>query len=334
MGVESDWYLSTLTWRTAPLIPAAQLWAFWANISQKKRISAHRFPCLIIAIGNVTVGGTGKTPLTLFLANALRARGISVGIVSRGYPASPRAPRIVQAGDAPSEVGDEPLLYARAGHPICVCAQRVSAVEKLLSVSPTLQVILADDALSHYALPRNLEIGVVDGNRKFGNGRFLPAGPLRESPERLALCDAVVVNGGPTMGYANEFTMQMTICELRTLEGAPVVLVLNERITVLAGIGNPGRYFSEMAIFAPQVLIEKQVALPDHAEISAEILNAQPSDTIVVTEKDAVKIARIVQVVNKKILVAHTQTRVTPDLVEWLLQRIQSSQKQRGPKTA
>jgi tetraacyldisaccharide 4'-kinase len=105
VGLQTDWYRPTLTWRTTLLIPAAQIWAFWAQISQKKRNTHHDFPCVIIAIGNVTVGGTGKTPLTLFLANALRARGIEVGIVSRGYPASPASPIMVNTNSNAREVG-------------------------------------------------------------------------------------------------------------------------------------------------------------------------------------------------------------------------------------
>jgi tetraacyldisaccharide 4'-kinase len=334
MGLVADWYRPTLTWRTALLIPAAQIWGFNAKVRQKKRRIAHEFPCTIIAIGNVTVGGTGKTPLTLFLANALRARGFKVGIVSRGYPVSPDKPIIVNVDDAASAVGDEPLLYAKAGFITCVCAERVKSIQKILATVPQIQIILADDALQHYAMPRDMEIGVIDGMRKFGNGRFLPAGPLRESPKRLTLCDAVVMNGGEANDYQNSFTMQIGINALRTLSGEAKILLPNTQITLLAAIGNPERFFTEMARFAPQVLIAARVALPDHSEISQQTLEAQATETIVVTEKDAVKLKHIEPQTHKHILVAHTQTHVTPDLVEFVVQRINELKKNRGPKTA
>jgi tetraacyldisaccharide 4'-kinase len=334
VGLQTDWYRPTLTWRTTLLIPAAQIWAFWAQISQKKRCTQHDFPCVIIAIGNVTVGGTGKTPLTLFLANALRAQGIEVGIVSRGYPASPASPIMVSADANAKDVGDEPLLYAQAGFATCVCAQRVSSVRKLLETAPQVQVILADDALQHYALPRDMEIGVIDGARKFGNGQFLPAGPLRESPDRLQLCDAVVVNGGDAHAYKNNFSMHVEITSLRTLAGEAHTLAPNTPVTLLAAIGNPERFFAEMARFAPQGLVSAKVSLPDHSEIAVNTLNAQATDIIVVTEKDAVKIAQSAPQVQKKILVAHTAARVSPDLVEFVIERINALKKNRGPKTA
>jgi tetraacyldisaccharide 4'-kinase len=334
VGIEADWYRPTLSWRAAALIPAAQIWAFFAKVRQKKRNLHHDFPCAIIAIGNVTVGGTGKTPLTLFLANALRERGLEVGIVSRGYPASPAEPIIVKAQANASEVGDEPLLYAHAGFATCVCAQRVRAVQKLLEMSPQLHVILADDALQHYALPRDIEIGVVDGARKWGNGQFLPAGPLRESPERLQLCDAVVINGGSSLNYRNNFSMRVEIVSLRSLAGEEKTLDLNTPVTLLAAIGNPERFFAEMGRFAPQVLVRTKISLPDHSEISIETLNAQSSQVIVVTEKDAVKIAPTASQIQKTVLVAQTATRVTPDLVEFVIERINALKKNRGPKTA
>jgi tetraacyldisaccharide 4'-kinase len=334
VSLESDWYRATLTWRTAALIPAAQIWKFWAQLSQKKRRTQHDFPCVIIAIGNVTVGGTGKTPLTLFLANALRARGIEVGIVSRGYPASPEEPVMVSANSNANEVGDEPLLYARAGLPTCVCAQRLSSVRTLLETAPQVQVILADDALQHYALPRDMEIGVIDGERKFGNARFLPAGPLRESPQRLQRCDAVVVNGGKSHEYLHCFSMNVAITSVKTLSGEAYALAANTPVTLMAAIGNPSRFFDEMVRFAPQILIAAKVALPDHSAISADMLNAQATDIIIVTEKDAVKITQSAPQVQKKILVARTAARVTPDLVEFVIERINALKKNRGPKTA
>jgi tetraacyldisaccharide 4'-kinase len=334
VGIEADWYRPTLSWRTAALIPAAQIWSFFAKVRQKKRNLHHDFPCAIIAIGNVTVGGTGKTPLTLFLANALRERGLGVGIVSRGYPASPAEPIIVKAEAKANEVGDEPLLYAQAGFATCVCAQRVRAVQKLLEMSPLLDVILADDALQHYALPRDIEIGVVDGARKFGNGQFLPAGPLRESPERLQLCDAVVINGGPSLNYFNNFSMRVEIVSLRSLAGEEKPLDSDTPVTLLAAIGNPERFFAELSRFAPQVFVSAKISLPDHGEISANTLNAQSSRVIVVTEKDAVKIAPITSQIQKTVLVAQTATRVTPDLVEFVIERINALKKNRGPKTA
>lgn len=151
-----------------------------------------RLPVPVVVVGNVSVGGSGKTPLVRALAAALRERGFRPGIVSRGYGAQVHAPVEVEPGDDAACVGDEPLLLARDGVPVVVAPRRVAAGRALLARHPEVDVLLADDGLQHYALGREVEIVVADATRGFGNGRLLPAGPLREAVSRIARADALV----------------------------------------------------------------------------------------------------------------------------------------------
>src|SRR5437660_5101207 len=155
-------------------------------------LRTHRLPVPVVVVGNVTVGGAGKTPLTLALAKALAERGRHPGIVSRGYGGSNVTPRAVVPGDDPHVVGDEPLIYAREGLPVWIGRRRAAAAQALVAAHPNVDVVIADDGLQHYALARTMEIVVVDAAREVGNGMLLPAGPLREPATRLLETDTVV----------------------------------------------------------------------------------------------------------------------------------------------
>jgi tetraacyldisaccharide 4'-kinase len=335
VSLVDDWYQPRLTLKTAPLVPAAQLYRALFPIFRPAASREHDFGCAIVVIGNLTVGGTGKTPLTLHLAAELLRRRYKTGIVSRGYPISPSTPLVVDAQMSANECGDEPLLYARAGVPTVVCASRAAAVRALVAHAPDLDVILADDALQHTALPRNVEICVVDGARGFGNGYTLPAGPLREPVSRLQTVDAVVVNGktSHTIAHHSRFAMTHEIAGVRALSGDETnVERLPRDTTLLAGIGNPQTFFDSVMQFAPGLRGAKSIALPDHHAFTASELNALPGTALLMTEKDAVRCVKIAGELNKTVFYTTTQVTVNPNLTDWLIGQLE--QKGYGRKTA
>ncbi len=246
-------------------------------------------PVPVIVVGNITVGGTGKTPLVIWLASELQARGYRVGIVSRGYGGSAADwPQQVRSTSDPLQVGDEPVLLARTtGCPVAVGPDRVAAAQMLLAAE-RVDVVLTDDGLQHHALNRTMEIIVVDGERGLGNGFFLPAGPLRESKSRIDDVDAVVVNGG-SWGHDGDFRAQAEGQRLYQVAG-PGQKSLGEfrgtKVHAVAGIANPTRFFDLLEKAGVDVLPHP---LPDHVKLDATNLDFGDSLPIVVTEKDAVK---------------------------------------------
>ncbi len=241
----------------------------------------------MIIVGNITVGGSGKTPLVIRLVELLREAGYQPGIVSRGYQGGSRYwPRRVTADSDPREVGDEPVLLARRCRcPVVVDPDRVSAAQTLLRSSDC-DVILADDGLQHYRLARDLEIAVID-TRRLGNRACLPAGPLREPPGRLRSVDFVVGNGLAQEGevlmvLAGERVVNLrdegVSCTLKMLQGSLVHAV--------AGIGNPTRFFNHLRQQGIRVL---EHAFPDHYDYTIEDLDFSDELPVLMTEKDAVK---------------------------------------------
>jgi tetraacyldisaccharide 4'-kinase len=252
----------------------------------------------VLVVGNLTVGGTGKTPLTIYLARELSAAGLRVGIVSRGYGRRGSGMRGVQPDSDWRDVGDEPVLIARrTGCPTMVAADRVAAARTLIARGA--DVIVADDGLQHLALSRDCEIVVIDGSRGFGNGRLLPAGPLREPPAGLARADLVVVNGELTHGSlaaadlpANALRMRLVAQSATRLDGrAPpreLAAFRGQRVHAVAGIGNPQRFFSELSAHGMEVLAHP---FPDHHPYTERELAFGDELPILMTEKDAVKCA-------------------------------------------
>jgi tetraacyldisaccharide 4'-kinase len=246
-----------------------------------------RLPVPVIVVGNITVGGTGKTPVVDWLTGVCRAAGFVPGIVSRGYGGRARSlPHLVQADDDPVEVGDEPLLLRRrTGVPVCICPDRVAAGKRLLEEG--IDLIIADDGLQHYRLARNMEIAVIDGERRFGNGLLLPAGPLREPPGRLAEVDAVLMNGGNDDRYGTIFNVRIGSAtplgggERRSLESFS-----GQRVRGLAGIGNPQRFYAQLAAAGIEVI---PVPVADHRTVSLGDLFEHEDTPVFMTEKDAVK---------------------------------------------
>ncbi|MEJ2761198.1 MAG: tetraacyldisaccharide 4'-kinase [Gammaproteobacteria bacterium] len=251
-------------------------------------LPVQRVPVPVIIIGNITVGGTGKTPLTIWLANHLRSLGHRPGIISRGYGgARGKRPQQVRPDSNPYLVGDEPVLMARrTGCPVAVSPRRYVAARELLEHTDC-DVLLCDDGLQHLSLGRDLEIAVVDGDRRFGNGRCLPAGPLREPVRRLKSVAMVVCSGRPGR---NEYAMEYDYGDLRSLTGPertlPLESLRGQRVHAVAGIGNPARFFSYLRGFDLRVLRHE---FPDHHRYTAGDLDFEEKLPLVMTEKDAVK---------------------------------------------
>jgi tetraacyldisaccharide 4'-kinase len=251
----------------------------------------HSAPVPVVVVGNIAVGGTGKTPLTIALVERLRAAGWNPGVASRGYGRSGegRAAWVDRQTD-PAVGGDEPVLIARrTGAKVRVSRDRVAAARDLAAAG--CDIVVCDDGLQHYRLARDVEVAVIDGARRYGNGRLLPAGPLREPPERAERCDFRVINGGEA-GFG-EWPMRLRIGDALPLAGgrpAPLASFAGQRVHALAGIGNPERFFA--------VLRGAGIAVVPHA--FADHHRYQPGDfafgsrlPVLMTEKDAVKCATI-----------------------------------------
>lgn len=250
---------------------------------------AWRAPVPVVVVGNLTAGGNGKTPVVIWLVQALQQRGLRPGVVSRGYGGkAERYPLVLHEQVTTQQAGDEPvLIYQRTGAAVAVSPVRKEAV-KALTDRGDIDIIITDDGLQHYALARDFEIVVVDGKRRFGNGWWLPAGPMRERASRLASVDATIVNGGEAQ--ADELPMQLipgSAVNLKSGMTCPVSTLKN--VVAMAGIGHPPRFF---ATLQQQGLVPlKEVPFADHQDYRPEVLAglASPEQTLLMTEKDAVK---------------------------------------------
>lgn len=242
-----------------------------------------KHPVPVIVVGNIAVGGTGKTPLVIWLVERLREAGFKPGVVSRGFgrgvcdtPSS----TTVSSSSLVSAVGDEPLLIVqRTNIPLFIGKDRNQAITALLQ-QHACDIVIADDGLQHYRMGRDVEICVVDGQRRFGNGCCLPAGPLREAVSRLKSCDFVVTNGE---------TMQMrgdTLVNLVTLARQPLLEWAGKTVHVVTGIGNPQRFISTLEQAGLVVIAH---LYPDHYAFTGAELRFDDALPILMTEKDAVK---------------------------------------------
>lgn len=243
----------------------------------------------VIIVGNITAGGTGKTPTVIWLVSALRARGYSPGIVSRGYGGSQSGTsmRVDSDSDA-AVVGDEPVLLARRGGcPVVVDSDRVRGATML--IDDGVDVVVADDGLQHSRLQRDFEICVVDGKRLLGNGRLLPSGPLRESPRRLLSVDLTLVNGGD---FSDATRFDLLATEAQRINGSltrPLTGFKDTTVHGVAGIGNPQRFYDLLRANGIQVI---EHDFPDHAEIALTDLHFGDDFEVFMTEKDAVKLGK------------------------------------------
>ncbi|HMY07268.1 MAG TPA: tetraacyldisaccharide 4'-kinase [Accumulibacter sp.] len=289
------WPLLPLSW----LFGAIGAWRRWAY--RRHLLPSYRLPVPVIVVGNLTVGGSGKTPLVLWLVEELRQAGWQPGIISRGYGSDRNEVRPVVTRSTAAEVGDEPLLLARrAGVPVFVGRDRVAAGRALLAAHPHCNLLLSDDGLQHYRLQRDGEVVLFDG-RGVGNGRLLPAGPLREPLRRLATVSAVVWNGIPDARLKDQantlpqFTMTLNSrrfvavsrreanCDADSLQG--------RRLYAVAGIGDPSRFFRQLTALG---LAFEAHPFPDHHRYRATDLDFSHDGVLLMTEKDAVKCETIV----------------------------------------
>jgi tetraacyldisaccharide 4'-kinase len=259
-------------------------------------LRSERLPVPVIVVGNITVGGTGKTPLVLWLADRLLDSGYRPGIITRGYRGTERLQE-VSPGSDPAQAGDEALLLARRSHsPVFACRDRVAAARALLEAYPACDVLISDDGLQHYRLARDIEIAVVDGERGLGNGLMLPAGPLREPKGRLAHVDAVVFNGPARADLPPGFEMRLEGSLLTNLSTPEIsreaAAFAGQRLQAVAGIGNPQRFFDTLRALG---LSFNAQPFPDHYAYSPEDLVFRATDAVLMTEKDAVKCAAFAQ---------------------------------------
>lgn len=288
-AVERLWYGDS----PAALLLQPLAWVFGAAVALRRGLygrgvlRAERVPVPVIVVGNVTAGGTGKTPLVAWLAARLRALGYRPAIVSRGYGGTAGgAPVAVTAASDAATVGDEPVLLARrAGCPVVVDRDRARAAAR--AAADGADVVIADDGLQHYALARDLEIAVVDGERGFGNGRLLPAGPLREPVARLDRVALVLRNGGVATPGVPRFELRATGA-VRLADGStrPLAEFAGARAWAVAGIGNPARFRAELARHGVEAV---PVAVPDHGRVDLAGLARREPLPVLMTEKDAVK---------------------------------------------
>lgn len=296
MNWEKIWYGDD--WRSIALRPLSWLTGF---VSRRRRQAAlarfenasSPFPVPVVIVGNLTAGGTGKTPLVGHLAQAAIREGLRVGIVSRGYGGVKSVwPRRVTEHSDPKVVGDEPLmLHLQTRAPVVVCVDRVKAVDMLLSTE-SVDLVLSDDGLQHYPLWRDLEILVVDGQRQYGNQHLLPAGPLRESVDREATVDWVVERSStPRSGRMGFQVQALTLRNLLTQQTLPLHgLNSHPKVDAVAGIGNPEIFFQQLEDAGYSL---NRVPLPDHFDFQSSIQNRLSGAPVLLTDKDAVKAGAI-----------------------------------------
>lgn len=283
------WYRESLHPLTLALLPFS--WLF-AAVTALRRLAyrsglfkTQRFPVPVIIVGNLTVGGTGKTPFVIWLSALLQSQGYRPGIVSRGVGGKKHlTPYRVQAQDVAKDVGDEAVLLAKhSGCPVMIGINRADAVRELLA-STNCNVVISDDGLQHYRLKRDIEIAVIDGLRRFGNGCLLPAGPLRESPARKV--DFTVVNGGDE---EDAYTLSLQPSQLVALQDKQQKMLADfphKKIHAVAAIGHPERFFISLRRAGFELITH---VFPDHHLYQASDFHFTDSLPIVMTEKDAVK---------------------------------------------
>lgn len=287
-----NWWYRKFSWQALLLLPFSILYAiiiclryFLFRIRLFKTI---HFNIPVIIIGNITVGGTGKTPFIIWLGMWLSEHGYRVGIVSRGYKSkAPYYPFLVDADTPVTYSGDEALLIAkRTKFPVAIAPKRVQAA-KFLVEQCACNIILSDDGLQHYALGREYEFVILDGTRGLGNHLLFPAGPLREPASRLAKVDAVIINQPSSNSSGLSFNLiPKALIKMNTMTSYPLAYFENKSCHAVAGIGNPSRFFESLKSLGIK-LIEHR--FPDHHAYQIEDLQFQDELPIIMTEKDAIK---------------------------------------------
>ena len=303
--IERHWYVKQDPFLIALLFPMSLIYEIINSIRRilfmLRILPVTKINVPVVVIGNITVGGAGKTPLTKHLAQQLTDKGYKVGIILRGYKSDTSNATIVTHHSTSTQVGDEALIYAQSGFNVAIASKRVKAAQLLLKQYPDTQIILADDGMQHYYLKRDLEICVVDSSRMFGNEQLLPLGPLRESLSRLKKVDATIVNGD-----YNKVKLAEKLIEYKTKthqqnlqfidfynpitkESKTATEMAKTPICAMAGIGNPGRFYDYLENLGMSIKAVK--SFPDHHNYTKDDIISRIS-TIITTEKDYTKLAQ------------------------------------------
>lgn len=290
MKLDTYWYSHNIvSLLLTPLSWLFSLVVFFRRLGYRIGLfKTYRLPVPVIIVGNITVGGTGKTPMVAWIALFLKNAGYSPGVISRGYGGKASTwPQQVRSDSDPKVVGDEAVLIARHSQcPMAVGPNRVAAAKSLLDHAHC-DIIISDDGLQHYALGRDIEIVMVDGIRRFGNARLLPAGPLRESKRRLGEIDFLIAN---SLAGPGEWLMKLVGQQAVNLQDPTIVRDLNqfqgEEVHAVAGIGYPARFFNELHKFGLSI---SEHPFPDHFPFTMEDINFHDEKPVIMTEKDAVK---------------------------------------------
>ena len=271
----------------------------------------------VIVVGNITVGGSGKTPLVIWIAEFLKSKGWSPAIISRGYGANVQSPRAATVASEASEVGDEPVLLARrSGCPVWVGPDRIEVARALRAAQPEVNVLVLDDGLQHYGMRRDIEIAVVDA-RGLGNGFLLPAGPLREPRWRLRTVDAVVAHAAsPVKDFAMALVGEEAHRMTDARERRPLKAFAGQKVHAAAGIGDPNRFFLHLGAAGVKVIPHP---FPDHHPFTEADLEFGDGLPVMLTEKDAVKLRRAAR---PDWWVLPVSARLDPGFGAWLLRTL------------
>jgi tetraacyldisaccharide 4'-kinase len=312
--------------------------SFRRLLYRAKVLPTWRAPVPVIVVGNINAGGTGKTPLVLAVLEILQGRGWTPGVVARGYgrvPSREEDPtgvvRVFPDVATPEHFGDEPVLIARRARvPVYISPDRPAAARALLAAHPEVNVLVSDDGLQHYALGRDVELAVVDAERRFGNGLLLPSGPLREPRSRLDRVDAVVVNGGAPDDIPGRLRFPMRLGGERFVhlasrdEASPADFALRARgqaVTAIAGIAHPQRFFEHLEALG---VAARRRAFADHYAYQPQDLKLRDADLVVMTEKDAVKCAAFA---DARMWFLRVDAQLPPEFAEFVLARLAATRR-------
>ncbi|WP_227526170.1 tetraacyldisaccharide 4'-kinase [Psychrobacter sp. FDAARGOS_221] len=298
---------------------------------KKGLFASYKAPIPVLVVGNITVGGSGKTPLIIELVSYLQVNNIKVGVISRGYGGDEsRMPQVVNADSLPEQVGDEPcLIFRETGAGVAVCPNRQQAIELLLQKQPDIQLIIADDGLQHYKLRRDIEWIVVDSDRGFGNKQLLPTGFLREPLSRLKKGTVIYHQAKQSSTPINKLSMQLKPSHLVPLlasqdsQSPPQPQQPNNTVYAMSGIGYPQRFFDTLTTLGYQVIAKP---MPDHHQFTVDDLLPLSDYPVVVTTKDAVKIAPLVanhpDLKQRSIWVLPVQAQLSESCYSTLMQQL------------
>ena len=306
------------------LIPVSIIYSiiilFRQFLYKKNILKSTKFSVPVIVVGNITTGGTGKTPLVIWLSEFLQKLGYKPGIVSRGYKGkAEKYPIAVTLKSEAKIVGDEPLLIAkRTGRPVVVDPNRVNAINYLLE-NFSCDIVISDDGLQHYAMKRDIEIAVIDGQRGLGNGWCLPVGPLRESSKRLGQVDFVINNGGKNNQYSMDLQLEQVINLKNPNKKILISDLVGKPIHAVAAIGNPQRFFQALRSHNLNII---EHVFPDHYYFSAKDLQFADEALVIMTEKDAVKCRQIEHLKDDpRLWVVPVTAQLDPALAEQIVEK-------------